>query len=410
MNVDLPPVFLCPEAATDRDADGVCDMAEMKYTTDPDNVDSDGDFLGDNSELYGYRTDDGKLLDLPGLKASPKHRDVFLYIDYYAGRAPAKAAVSQVVSAFAAAPIENLDGKPGINLHVKIAGKAVDPMLAAEVLGWPELAAIKNKHFDKTLTYAYHYVVFAKFTYAKGSTVSGMSPGQEAASDFVVSLGGYPRGGTALQQAGTLMHELGHNLGLDHGGYTTAPGGALKSDETTDKPHYLSVMNYAYQMNGFIKSGKRVLDYARHPVGPLSEQAVSEPAALNPTDQKAKAGLQAYTNLRICTLAVKTDEGYVCDRYASIKRGNAAANLDWNRNRRIDRTPLAINLDGDDVQDQWNGIAGDWALLKYFGLPRTGERAGNPAIGDLPIRTCMTLPTVEEEPEPAPDPQAAQQP
>ena len=43
--------------------------------------------------------------------------------------------------------------------------------------------------------------------------------------------------GSRSEQAGTFMHELGHNLGLRHGG----------GDNTNCKPHHLSVMNYAYQ-------------------------------------------------------------------------------------------------------------------------------------------------------------------
>ena len=43
------------------------------------------------------------------------------------------------------------------------------------------------------------------------------------------------------------MHELGHNLGLKHG------GGDL---EILHKPNYLSVLNYLFQKTGLMKDGE----------------------------------------------------------------------------------------------------------------------------------------------------------
>jgi hypothetical protein len=46
--------------------------------------------------------------------------------------------------------------------------------------------------------------------------------------------------GRTFEDGGTFMHELGHNLGLHHGG----------DDDVNHKPNYLSVMNYDFQQTG----------------------------------------------------------------------------------------------------------------------------------------------------------------
>ena len=49
------------------------------------------------------------------------------------------------------------------------------------------------------------------------------------------------------------MHELGHNLGLRHGG----------GDDVNYKPNYLSIMNYAFQFAGLRQDEPPRFDYSR---------------------------------------------------------------------------------------------------------------------------------------------------
>lgn len=73
--------------------------------------------------------------------------------------------------------------------------------------------------------------------------------------------------GTELEQAGTLMHELGHNLDLHHGGWNNTP---------VCMPNYPSVMNYLYQVNGLTDSaGNEHLDYSYGLELPMSEDLLS---------------------------------------------------------------------------------------------------------------------------------------
>ena len=54
--------------------------------------------------------------------------------------------------------------------------------------------------------------------------------------------------GNTNEQAGTLAHELGHNLGLDHGGPVEIGGINNPDSPFNCKPNYISVMSYTRQL------------------------------------------------------------------------------------------------------------------------------------------------------------------
>ena len=77
--------------------------------------------------------------------------------------------------------------------------------------------------------------------------------------------------GTSLVQAGTMMHELGHNLGLHHGGAVDTPNCMVD---------YPSTMNYLYQTRGLtgaagdqsgVANGIEHIDYSSGTLLPLNE-------------------------------------------------------------------------------------------------------------------------------------------
>ena len=57
-------------------------------------------------------------------------------------------------------------------------------------------------------------------------------------------------------QASTTFHELGHNLGLWHGGapptYVKSGAAVVKTVEPNCKPNYLSSMSYLFQLSGML--------------------------------------------------------------------------------------------------------------------------------------------------------------
>jgi len=196
---------------------------------------------------------------------------------------------------------------------------------------------LKTKYFDPRESSAYHYVIFGHYSgcdtdgHCADDGHTGSCPlttngrcvtarlGQAGVAavngnNFIVSLGAFindqeaflfipaPGGAPVGQFAigGTFMHELGHNLGLRHGGgasSTPDPNTCNPPDcedectlpsEPNYKPNFLSVMNYRYQASGvesasapggFVPANTR-LDYSTQvlPTVPVSDRA---PGVLN---------------------------------------------------------------------------------------------------------------------------------
>jgi hypothetical protein len=87
-------------AGPDGDGDGLSDSIEAVLCTDPANPDTDRDALKDGWELLGLSFPDGDLIDLPALGANPCHRDVFFQYDYERGARVWPGVLENVASAF----------------------------------------------------------------------------------------------------------------------------------------------------------------------------------------------------------------------------------------------------------------------------------------------------------------------
>ena len=253
-------------------------------------TDSDGDGLPDDWETNGVDYDkDGTVdLDLPAMGADPKHKDLFIEVDHmekpqsciwficWGGEnfAPQQSALDDVRAAFAASPMTNPDGTTGVHAHIDSGPDSVmnpvtgekwgsrsrsDKVAFSDSLGsndsggkydWSAFDGLKTSNFDFARRDAFHYAVYAD-TYA-GSGSSGISRGIPG-SDFLVTDGDSSWGGgfTRTQERGTFMHELGHGLGLRHGGDV----------DTNYRSGYVSIMNYSYQLTGLPPDGR--LDYSR---------------------------------------------------------------------------------------------------------------------------------------------------
>ena len=252
--------------------------------------------------------------------------------------------------------------------------------------------------------YAYHYGLSVNFysktnglTCPSGGLSSGV--GEVLGNDFVISLGcGWGTFDTSArsndQQAGTFMHELGHNLALHHGGPATAKIGRTTADYKMNcKPDYLSVMNYARQMpwdlagtTGTIDStdlanweGQRLtsgdLNYRRDATlfsTMLDYSATTAPKTTPPQQNEGglneAAGLAPLDNQKYHVIYLKTNLGK-----ATVD--TARLNTDFNGDASIATKPGDINSVGSQVggcgplSPEVENSYSDWNEINLVFLP-----------------------------------------
>lgn len=384
----------------DSDEDTLCDDEELMLGTDPYDRDTDGDALDDGLEVHGY-TQDGRTLDLKALGANPRRKDIFLEIHYMPGWRPLPEAIEDVQRAFLSAPVTNHDGSTGIHLHVEITKEIPFIEMLLPVNALPELAAMKSMHFDALRTVAFHYGVFGNRL--GENNYSGLSNGIGGA-DFLVTLGGHNLATYTMKrqkQAGTLMHELGHNLGLHHGG---KPDNRPASDDPW-QPHHFSVMNYTYQLSGVHRDGVDTIDYARTSTRALTESSLDEVAAFSVNKSSPDPELLRITNPRICTWFTP-DHG--CRELTTLS-GSAGQNLDLNRSNGIQAVPVQADLNGNGLADSFDALLEEWNALDYRGGGVIGERdrirrreidSGEPVTCQSPLNPEVVTTSEPETPEP----------
>lgn len=284
INTDKPD---CSSHGGDMDDDGICDNWEGEDGLRPDWPNGADWFLPcttyDNGDQVCPR---------------PDVKDIYVEIDYMEGHYPDVDALEQVRAAFAAYD-------PPINLHYFIDEKVLSHSYETRFPGFNrgttwgfdqvkqcrfgtleergktesdpcEWANQDNRKAKKAI---FHYALYVHAQKAD-TTSSGIA--EVFGNDFMISLGAFSGGvGSTDEQAGTFMHELGHNLRLHHGG--------SEFDTVNCKPNHLSVMNYARQFSNLVSD--RALDYSRAKVGVPSESQVDP---LNENALKEWTGLSNY--------------------------------------------------------------------------------------------------------------------
>jgi hypothetical protein len=286
--------------------------------------------------------------------ADPNHKDVFVQVDYAnAGlrAAVACAELDALVAAFAAAPVSNPDGTTGIRLHID-AGR-VCPTRSYDLGGSRVFDAgacpDSNATFQR-LNLPEHRI--GTFHIAGFSPTCGQG-GAAGVGDLHGTRSMVFTDGPSF--AHVLMHELGHNFGLDH----PFPG----------QPNRVSTMNSNLSRSPDGSSGTtaQVLDYQRIELPALDEGNLSE-----------TAGISAPPSVHELFVTHRCPDG----RYRYAWPGDGA--IDWNCNSpaillpwespTIDPAPQAVDLDGDGQLTVLPATHEEWSTLDYASGGGIGPR------------------------------------
>jgi hypothetical protein len=317
--------------------------------------DTDVDGIPDHWEINGMDFDkDGTIdLDLPAMGADWEHKDIFVEVDWglFDGNTyPGKDCYDPVIESFVNAPVGNPDGVMGINLHVQLDEEAAH---GSEYITWDDFYRVKDAKFGtrdertKEATIEAKKQVFHYCLLANKQPGNYTGQGEMFGNAFLITLGERTSMDTQKNRCAAFMHELGHNLGLHHGG----------AEKTNYKPNYISVMNYLFLFDDY--GTGRPLDYSRGQNSPLIESNLNENVGIGK--------------------AVKT-AWRLPDGHAAISSGDIP--IDWNNEGNITNN-VQVNLNNfpDDVSASANEVLtdyDDWSNLFYrfrgtecfaFGVP-----------------------------------------
>lgn len=306
---------------TDSDGDGLTDFFEENFRLvegeplaplDPDNPDTDGDKFTDGQEVLPHLpvpgTSAGKgfvISVVNGIRrADPHVKDIFVEIDYMIGpgghtHRPAFTALKPLIDTFAA---------HGINLHLDVGipsqnwGELFNlgnidhevPEVTPMRLGDSSWDDIYATHFDKSNRFhVFHYCLIGHEN-SRGDRITGEA--QLPGRNMFLTLYLHPFDDFSVGI--NLMHELGHNLNLCHGGDEACHGQAA-GGQWAYKPNYRSVMCYLYSQDGIDTDGDAmpdgVIDYSDEVLDDLDERDLNEHVGIVglPIDWNCNAQIEA---------------------------------------------------------------------------------------------------------------------
>jgi hypothetical protein len=291
------------------------------------------------------------------LGANPNHKDIFVQVNYASASLRQNVACSEldaIVAAFAGAPVGNPDGRTGIDLHIDagitcpsrsydLGGSAVFDAGPCPSFG----ATFNALNMPENRIGTFHLTGFSPTCGQTGAAGVG---DQNGFKSMVFTDG--------PSFAHILMHELGHNLGLDH----PFPG----------QPNRLSVMNTPLAVSDTGNGTTLILDYQRFGIPALDENNLSEDAGISAPPEAHRFYIQHF-----CAADNPPNGGF-----RSAWPGDGS--IDWNCNSppilvpptppTIDPGPVAADVNGDGQMTVLPATGNEWATLDYGSGGKIGPR------------------------------------
>ncbi|MDH3611087.1 MAG: DUF4215 domain-containing protein [Nitrosopumilus sp.] len=378
-------VYYLPDIATVRSSvtvnlggtnypDGERHTNNIKLYNDPGCIDGDSP---DNDGVCNEWEDDGVLTigdysyTCTQGGCTDTSKDIFLELDWMEGHRPDDRAVQDVIDVFAQNGIflhvqvddqaaiahDNDIGFPGIEDPQnpqyagfdQLKGNQFGTLLERNTFGinpsGPNEGALKDEIRDMKHQ-VFHY---GFFNHERQWNAGESGVGETNGNDFMISLGSFSgKVGSKDQQAGTLMHELGHNLGFLHGG----------NEDVNYKPNYFSVMNHARQMPDF--DSARELDYSHADLFHGDTSPYLDEWDIIENQGSPPRGLDDHPD--------HTDELiiYFCD---SGSQGGLyytpGGPVNWECDSHWDKNPSHANVNGQPGNKEKLTGYNDWANLNY---------------------------------------------
>jgi hypothetical protein len=354
---------LAPGASATRSLE----VAFTESTPPPPGLDSDGDALPDAWETGAAPAADYQ--NLAPLGADPNRKDIFVHADHMAGCEPRPGWERLAIDAFAEHGIAlHIDSGPD---SINADGRPWGSMSRAGAIPFQQDLSVWGESFDRlkderfipaNRRRAFHYAVFAN-SYNGGET-GGLSRGSPDADFLMATCSNLLHVGVTKEEWDRVafIHELGHNLGLRHGG----------ADDVNNKPNYYGIMNYRWAFRGGIElPGKS----GRHP---------SFSDSLRPTLDENRVDERAMTPLPVA---------WTCPRSGinTFELGTGSRAIDFNCNGVVGDRPFKADLNRDNSMSLLSGHH-DWNALQF---------SGGGVIGalDLPVRvdTPAAVPELTRE-------------